>query len=383
MKELTRPKINSGESLAEKTYIQEEYTEEISTEPISNGRVITKPSPNGTGSSISLLPKLEIPETRMYVSEEEYWNTYYDCADGNYEWNNGYLEEIPMASVIKFRMYVWFLELLKDYLHVYDMGLLTGLEIGFRLQLAQNRIVIRKPDLGVVLRNNPVQLNDDDRTYKGIFDICIESLSDSTPAEIERDTVHKKDEYAQAGVPEYYILDDTGKETVFYSLNSSGIYVPIQPVNGIIQSTIMPGFQFRVADLYSLPRVPMLATDSVYSGYASPEYRAAREQAQQEYERAEEERQRADEAEQRAEEEYQQTQEARQRADEAEQRAEEEHQQTQEARQRADEAEQRAEKARLYAEEAKLRIAQTNAQAEKWAEQLRAAGIVPTGLENQ
>ncbi len=49
-----------------------------------------------------------------------------------------------------------------------------------------------------------------DRTYQGIFDLCIESLSDSTRSEIERDVVAKKNEYEAIGVQEYYILDDKG-----------------------------------------------------------------------------------------------------------------------------------------------------------------------------
>ncbi len=64
-----------------------------------------------------------------------------------------------------------------------------------------------------------VSVRNPDRSFHGVCDLCIEFLSDSTPAEMERDTVHKKEEYAKVGVPEYYILDSLRKHTAFYALN--------------------------------------------------------------------------------------------------------------------------------------------------------------------
>lgn len=58
-----------------------------------------------------------------------------------------------------------------------------------------------------MLNSNSVPLGDKDRSYKGVFDLCIESVSDATRGETERDTVTKKREYAAGGVQEYYILE--------------------------------------------------------------------------------------------------------------------------------------------------------------------------------
>lgn len=251
-----------------------------------------------------------------YVSEELYWARYYERGDVSYEWNNGYLEEKPVADYAQFCVYLWFLGLMKDFLHVRPIGRMIGLEMGFRMAY-RNRVVIRKPDLAVVLNSNSTPLRDKDRSYRGIFDLCIESLSDSTQKEVERDTVTKRVEYAAAGVKEYFILDERRKETAFYELTPGGVYVPIKAVGGVIHSKVLPGFRFRLADLYRLPEPPALVADPVYGDFVSPFLRAERERAEQALELAEQERERAEQEHARAEAANQQLLQERTRAEEA------------------------------------------------------------------
>jgi Uma2 family endonuclease len=209
--------------------------------------------------------------TALKVTETEYWEKYYN-SETNYEWNNGYLEEKQESNHLTYLMYKWFLKLLDHFLEVHPIADFTGLEMGFRLALS-DKIDIRKPDLGVVLNDNPVPLLLSDRSYKGIFDLCIEALSDSSPKEIERDTVNKKAEYAAAGVKEYYILYNDTDLMEFYRLNDNGVYIPIERVdNDIIQSTVLPGFQFRISDLYNTPSIDEMINDPVYQGFILPSY---------------------------------------------------------------------------------------------------------------
>ncbi|RLT33500.1 MAG: Uma2 family endonuclease [Chloroflexi bacterium] len=284
-----------------------------------------------------------------FVSESLYWEKYYDTTLGNYEWNNGQLEELPLSDYAKFRMYLWFFDLLRDYLYVHPLAKIMGLEMGFRLTLP-NRVTIRKPDLGLVLDTNAVPLHDHDHTYHGIFDICLESISDSDQREIDRDAITKRDEYAAAGVQEYFLLDERGIETQFYRLVRRGLYAPLPRVNGIVHSQVLPGFQFRVADLYERPTAVQMVQDPVYNGFVSPLYRAERQRAEQAEARAEQERQRAEQE--------------RQRADDAEARTEQE-------RQRAEDAQARTEQERQRAEQERQR-------AEQYAALLKAAGLLPS-----
>ncbi len=106
-----------------------------------------------------------------------------------------------MPDFLSISFYQWFFRLLEEYLTVFPIGRMMVLEMGFRLDLGDNEVSIRKPDLAVILHSNPVEAKPLDRSFQGVCDLCIEFLSDSTPAEVERDTIHKKEEYAKGESP--------------------------------------------------------------------------------------------------------------------------------------------------------------------------------------
>ncbi len=224
------------------------------------------------------------------VTEAEYWEKYYEYPDVVYEWQNGYLEEKPVSDYLTILMYKWFFKLLEYYLMTYPIAKAVLLEMGFRLVLP-HEINIRKPDLGVVLNDNPVPLLPEDNSYKGTFDLCVEALSDSSIKEIQRDTIKKKGEYAAAGVKEYYILYGHGEPMAFYRLNAAGVYEPIpRPEDDLIQSQVLPGFQFRLADLFTQPTPKEMIADPIYQNFVLPDYRQeqlARQQAEQRAQQAE------------------------------------------------------------------------------------------------
>jgi Uma2 family endonuclease len=248
------------------------------------------------------LPEDEIrSEDGLAVSEEEYWEKYYDyCGDSDfrYEWNNGYLEEKPVSDYANDLVSQWFIGILRSFLHVHPIGKLVTVEMGFRLALPRET-TIRLPDFAVVLNTNPVPLNLKDCSYSGIFDL----ISDLTLKGIRRDTVQKKREYGAIGVKEYFILDAKGEHTAFYRRNDAlGSYENIIPTpDAVIQSGVLPGFQFRISDLYRQPSYEDMAEDPVYREhiyvvYQTEKHRAdqAEKQLIEERQRAEQERQRAD-----------------------------------------------------------------------------------------
>ena len=89
------------------------------------------------------------------------------------EWNNGYLEEIAVSDVLTILMYKWFFELLEHYLRTNPIAQSVLLEMGFRFTLS-GKNKVRRPDLGVVLNDNPIPLLPHDKSYHGIYDMCIE-----------------------------------------------------------------------------------------------------------------------------------------------------------------------------------------------------------------
>ncbi|CAN2039765.1 putative restriction endonuclease domain-containing protein [Candidatus Magnetomoraceae bacterium gMMP-15] len=257
-----------------------------------------------------IIKKEEIfpPRSRdgMRVSEEEYWEKYYECAgtdedsDFHYEWNNGILEEKPMPDYLSSKMYKWFFLLLEQYLKTNPIAKLIFMEIGFRMATPKIKS-IRKPDIGVILNSNSIDIDDYDRSYAGTCDMCIEFLSDSIRKEAERDTIQKKREYRESGIKEYFILDRKAEKTAFYYLNKPGYYSQIKPKSGgIICSKLLPGFQFRIDDLYTHPSLIDMIDDKVYSPYILREHQAERQRADAEHQRAEVERKRAETADKKA-----------------------------------------------------------------------------------
>jgi hypothetical protein len=212
------------------------------------------------------------------VTEEEYWRDYYLESDVHYEWNNGRLEEKPVSDYGTFLVYAWFIELLRHFLRARPSARMVALEMGFRLVLPTGT-VIRKPDLGVVRDDNPVPLQPLDASYRGVFDVCIEALSDKDRRGIARDAVTKRAEYAAGGVAEYYILHREPGHQAFYARTSAGVYVPIVPAAGVIRSLVLPGFQFRLDDLLTQPSPEAMRHDPVYAPFVLPGWREAEERA--------------------------------------------------------------------------------------------------------
>ncbi|NEX16384.1 MAG: hypothetical protein C1943_07090 [Halochromatium sp.] len=284
------------------------------------------------------------PPAGTRVSEADYWAYYYEHENG-YEWNDGVLEVKPVSDALTLRVYQWLLLLLQFYLETHDNAQLTALEMGFRLRLA-DKVVIRKPDLGVVLDSNPIPLADLDRSYKGTFDLCVEALSDSTPAEIARDTEQKRREYEAAGVREYYILHHEPRWQRFYRRNAFGRYQPIPSNDGILQSEVVPGLRFRLEDLLRQPGPSAMIEDAVYAPFVLPKWQRERAAWDRDQQAWQQDRQRLED--ERRE---------RQQAEQARQQAEQETQQAEQARQQAEAFAQRerAEKEALLAELARLR----------------------------
>ena len=206
-------------------------------------------------------------DTEPMVSETEYWEKYYHDELIRYEWNNGRLEEKDMPTHISIICVDFLLDCIRQYLKYNPIATLITYEHAFSINI-QNTKRIRRPDYAVILKTNPTQMAPDDYSYKGTYDMCIELLSDTKKEYITKDTVFRKNEYANANVSEYFILDiNNRKHTAFYRLDQKGNYVDIKPQNGVIKSTVLPGFQFRIQDIYHHPDLSELIDDDVYQHY--------------------------------------------------------------------------------------------------------------------
>ncbi len=91
-------------------------------------------------------------------------------------------------------------------------------------------------------------------------------------------------------------------------MNKQGKYRSIPHPGGILRSEVLPGFQFRLADLYAHPDLREKLDDPVYNSFILLEYQA-------EHHRADVEQQRAEAADQYAKVERQRAEVERQRAE--------------------------------------------------------------------
>ena len=230
---------------------------------------------------------LEGCEAGKHVTEAEYWDEYHIHPDFRYEYNDGILELKPMPDFAVSEIDFFTCDILREFIKVYPIAIVVNVDVGFTLKLP-NKTSVRKPDIGIILKSNPVQLERREKTYAGCFDFCIELLSHSSKKVRMNDIVVKKLEYSQFGVKEYYIIDEYGKDTAFYRLNAKGQYETIPEVNGIIESTVLPGFRFRVSDLYTQPDLLTLINDEVYSHYVLMYHQKVKQEAQEAKQEAQE-----------------------------------------------------------------------------------------------
>lgn len=97
----------------------------------------------------------------------------------------------------------------------------------------------REPDLLFVAHEYQARITP--QRIAGPADLVVEII---LPESAARDRSDKFDEYQQAGVREYWIIDPRpGLERVdFWTLNEQGKYRPVPAERGVYRSTVLPGF---------------------------------------------------------------------------------------------------------------------------------------------
>jgi Uma2 family endonuclease len=125
-----------------------------------------------------------------------------------------------------------------------DLGLVLTAPLGVMLPAGIATPV--QPDILFFRKGNEPRWGSSN--YEGVPDLIAEVLSPSTR---RRDRTTKKDAYQDAGVPEYWLVDQGARTVVVYVL-AKGKYVEL--VRGgagdEVWSSVLPGFRVRVKDLF-------------------------------------------------------------------------------------------------------------------------------------
>jgi Uma2 family endonuclease len=106
----------------------------------------------------------------------------------------------------------------------------------------------RQPDLQVVLPDRLHLVKETE--VAGAANLVIEIISRGS---VSRDRGEKFNEYEQAGVPEYWMLDSLRKEPLFYVLGEDGLFRPRLPVNGVYTSVVLPRLKLPINLLWRSP----------------------------------------------------------------------------------------------------------------------------------
>ena len=107
------------------------------------------------------------------------------------------------------------------------------------------------PDLVIILQGSQAVVTD--RMVEGVPDIAVEILS----SDRRRDLVRKRQVYAEAGVPEYWIFDPRADTVTLLELRD-GQYVEraVLDADGILTTPLLPGLAIPLADVFRHRRRP-------------------------------------------------------------------------------------------------------------------------------
>lgn len=182
-----------------------------------------------------------LPANGEWTADDYLWLT----RDTNrlIEWADGWIEVLPMPTDSHQAILGYLFRTLFEWLSP------QGGIIRFRaLKVRLDERRFREPDLLVLLDpHDPRRANDD---WLGA-DLVAEILS---PSNADHDLVTKRAEYAQAGIPEYWIVDPDGETLTVLTLDGASYREHGRFVRGdAATSPLLPGLAVAVDEVFDAP----------------------------------------------------------------------------------------------------------------------------------
>lgn len=171
------------------------------------------------------------------------------------EWVDGRILFMSPASFLHQDLLAFLLALLRGFAEASDLGWVGSAPFVMYLR---ERAQGREPDILFVAREHLHRIQ---ASYlDGPADLAVEIVSPDSRA---RDRQEKRAEYEAAGVPEYWWIDPSREQAEFLRLGEDGRYEPLPVEEGLVVSSVLPGFRLRLAWLWQrpLPKVRDAATE--------------------------------------------------------------------------------------------------------------------------
>ena len=171
-------------------------------------RTIKVPVPDGDANpawEVALL----LPAQGQWSEDDYLWLT--DRTKCLVEFTDGHIEVLPMPTDEHQRIVLFLYRALYTFLASRSMGIV--LVAPFRLYLQSGRY--REPDVLLLLDADDARRSN--RSWTGA-DLVIEVVSPDDP---QRDLVRKREEYAAAGIPEYWIVNPVTEQIIVLRLDGT------------------------------------------------------------------------------------------------------------------------------------------------------------------
>ncbi len=160
------------------------------------------------------------------------------------EYSEGFLEFPPMPTMAHQDMLIFLFELLKAYVLKHQLGKVYVAPVPVRLRAGR----YREPDVFFV---STQRVHEAEGKYPSGADLVMEIVSGS-PSDRARDLVEKRHDYAQAGIPEYWIVDpDEGAITVLWLEGEAYVEHGRFAGDETATSRLLPGFAVAVAGVWA------------------------------------------------------------------------------------------------------------------------------------
>lgn len=142
-------------------------------------------------------------------------------------------------------LFFWLGGLLSLFVETLDLGEVFGSRVALRLDRKNGPepdiLFVRKARLHLVRRGH----------IAGPADLAMEIVS---PDSVQRDYLTKRQQYEQAEIKEYWIIDEFKKKVVLLRLGPNGKYREVRAKDGVLHSRVVQGFWLRPEWLWRQPR---------------------------------------------------------------------------------------------------------------------------------
>jgi Uma2 family endonuclease len=194
--------------------------------------------------------KVSSPE-RMSEDEFVAWCN----EDTHAEWIDGDVVMMTPANYEHTLTCHWLASVMSSFAEHHDLGVVLP---DFRVRLRKQRRH-RSPDIAFVSKDRMRIL--EPTHVEGAPDLVVEIVS---PDSVARDWREKYLEYEAAGVREYWVIDPMARRAEVYALtddraaeaqpSTTARYRRVEEKDGVVASTVLPGFALRVAWLWPTTR---------------------------------------------------------------------------------------------------------------------------------